>query len=180
LLGRREAFGIVAARCSAAEAAQIKELRDSKAYLEVAADWREFTPKYLQMSHDSADRIIRNLEEFGPTYFEVAQFTRISPATYRAIAPSIDDQGLHHNGEAIKLIPENAQKVASAVAEMRKTITVTAKAVESPDPYLALESACDTFLNSLEMAVESRKKQAQVRCLLWYTRDCLDEIEATM
>src|SRR5689334_11997764 len=151
LLGRREAFAMVAARCSAAEAADLKELRDSKAYLEVSGDWKEFVPKYLKMSYDSANRIIRNLEEFGPAYFDVAQFTRISPQVFRAIAPSIREQTLHHNGQAIALIPENAEKVVAAVNEIRDRTPVTTKKQPPPkvEPYEELEHAWDGLVLKL-------------------------------
>jgi hypothetical protein len=184
LLGRREAFAMVAARCSAAEAADLKELRDSKAYLEVAADWKEFVPKHLKMSYDSANRIIRNLEEFGPVYFDVAQFTRISPEAYRAIAPSISDQGLNSNGEVIALIPENAERVAAAVTEMRKAAPVRAKKKAEPPavkpPFVIANEACEVFLGNLEDAVDDGEDRAQVSNLIAYMRDLLDEIEAKM
>ena len=80
LLGRREAFNLVAARCSAAEAGQLREIRATKNYLD-CGDWEEFCWKHLQMSRENANRIIRLLEELGPQYFELAQLTRISPQT---------------------------------------------------------------------------------------------------
>src|SRR5947207_15266108 len=110
LLGRREAFTIIAARCSAADAANLRQLRDQKNYLD-CKDWDEFCGQHLHMSKDSANRVIRLLETYGPQYFELAQLTRISPETYRAIAPSIKDGVLHKEGEAIALIPENADRV---------------------------------------------------------------------
>ena len=155
LLGQREAFNIIAARCSAADAALLQRMREEKLYLDYAEDWKEFCPAYLHMSHDSANRLIKLLEEFGPAYFEVAQLTRISPATYRAIAPSIDEQGLHHNGEAIALIPENAAKVAAAVADLRKTVTVTATAPDAPpqDPLEPLEQECHELAAKIERTI---------------------------
>lgn len=38
--------------------------------------------------------------------------TRVSPETFRAIAPNIEDGMLHYNGEAIELNTENSRKVA--------------------------------------------------------------------
>src|SRR5690242_13263415 len=89
LLGRREAFSIVAGRCSAADAALLRKFRDEKWYTDYAKDWDEFCTVYLKISRASANRLIAVLDEFGPQYFEVAQLTRISPAIYRLIAPSI-------------------------------------------------------------------------------------------
>ena len=119
LLGRREAFSVMAARCSAADATHLRQIREQKNYLE-CKDWGEFCGKYLHISKDTANRAIRLLEDFGPQYFELAQLTRISAETYRAIAPAIQDGKLHTEGEAIELIPENAEKVAAAVAVLRK------------------------------------------------------------
>lgn len=48
--------------------------------------------------------------------------TRVSPETFRAIAPNIEDGMLHYNGEAIELNTENSRKVAAAVAELRCAI----------------------------------------------------------
>jgi hypothetical protein len=81
-----------------------------------------FLPKYLKMSRVEADRTIKLLEEFGPAYFELSQLTRVSPDTYRAIAPHIENGVLHHNGEAIELNVENSRRVAAAVAEIRGAI----------------------------------------------------------
>ncbi len=36
-----------------------------------AESWLEFCPKYLKISRTEADRTIKLLEEFGPTYFEM-------------------------------------------------------------------------------------------------------------
>jgi hypothetical protein len=72
------------------------------------------------MSKRSANQIIALFDEFGPSYFEVSQVTRISPETYRAIQPAIRDGALHHQGRAIALIEANSQEVAAAVAEIRK------------------------------------------------------------
>jgi hypothetical protein len=81
LLGRREAFSSLAGRCTAAEAAQLREIRERKLYLGRATDWPEFCAQELHMSKDSANRLIRNLEEFGPSYFVLAQLTQVSPTT---------------------------------------------------------------------------------------------------
>jgi hypothetical protein len=120
LLGTRNAFAAVAGRCSAADAECLRRLRDQKLYLGRAATWAEFCPKFLGLSKTRANFIIRNLEEFGPDYFEVVQLTRITPEQYRAIAPAIRDKNIHLNGEAIALIPENSDRVTAAVADLRQ------------------------------------------------------------
>jgi len=121
-LGQTNAFALIAGRCSAAQAEGIRRLREQKLYKRCTEKWEDFCPKYLKMSRVEADRTIRLLEEFGPTYFELSQLTRVSAETYRAIAPHIENGVLHHNGEAIELNVENSRKVAAAVAEMRSAI----------------------------------------------------------
>jgi hypothetical protein len=121
-LGETHAFGVIAGRSAAAQAAVIKRLRDEKKYKKFTPHWKEFCPKFLNMSGTQADKIIRLFDEFGPAYFEIAQLTRISADTYRAIEPSIKEGALHCKGEAIELEPRNAQKVAQAVAELRDAL----------------------------------------------------------
>jgi hypothetical protein len=121
LLGQNQAFALIAGRCSAAQAAAIRRLRNEKLYRSVTTKWGEFCLTRLRMSRRSADQIIALFDEFGPDYFEVAQITRVSPETYRAIQPSIRDGALHHDGHAIALIEANAQQVAAAVAQMRQS-----------------------------------------------------------
>ena len=121
-LGQNHAFGLIAGRCSAAQAEGLRRLREEKLYRRCSEKWDDFCPKYLKMCRAEADRVIRLLEEFGPAYFELSQLTRVSPVTYRAIAPQIENGVLHHNGEAIELNAENSRKVAAAVAEIRNSI----------------------------------------------------------
>jgi len=121
-LGQNHTFGLLAGRCSAAQAQGIRRLREEKQYKRCCEKWEDFCPRYLKMSRGEADRIIRHLEEFGPAYFELSQLIRISVETFRAIAPAVSDGVLLHNGEAIALTAENSQKVAAAVAEMRSAL----------------------------------------------------------
>jgi hypothetical protein len=122
VLGQNHAFGLIAGRCSAAQADAIRHIREEKLFKKCTEKWDDFCPDYLKISRAEADRTIKLLDEFGPVYFEVAQLTRVSAQTFRAIAPAIHDGALHHNGEAIELNPENSRKVAAAVADLRRSI----------------------------------------------------------
>jgi hypothetical protein len=79
-------------------------------------------PHYLNLSRAEADRIIRLLDEFGPSYFELSQSIRISAQTLRAIAPAVSEGVLHHEGEAIPINGDNSRRVAAAVAEIRSAL----------------------------------------------------------
>ena len=131
-LGQNHAFGLVAGRCSAAQAQTLRELREGKKYKRCAEDWRAFCSQHLNMSGCQADKIISLLERFGPGYFELAQLTRISAETYQIVAPAVQDGALHFNGEMIQLDPENARKVAAAVAQLRREAAV--KKPGQPNP----------------------------------------------
>ena len=122
VLGQIRAFGLIAGRCSAAQAEGLRRLREQKLYKRCAETWGSFCTEFLKISRTEADRTIRELEEFGPVFFELSQLTRISPGTYRAIAPAIQNGALHFNGESIALRPENSHKVSAAVAELRRAI----------------------------------------------------------
>ena len=89
LLGRRQAFSTIAARCSAADAGALREIRDQKVYQSLEPTFAEFCSRRIGISATHANRIIRYLNEFGPEYFELAHLTGISLSEYRAIAPAV-------------------------------------------------------------------------------------------
>ena len=154
MLGSRKAFAAVAGRCSAADAECLRRVRDQKLYLSRAETWEEFCPRFLGLSKTHANRIIRHLEEFGPDYFEVAQLTRVTPEQYRAIAPAIRDRNIHLNGQAIALIPENSERVAAAVAELRQAAAPPAGA-SAADRMAALERRFDQLAVDFRELAES-------------------------
>src|ERR1035438_5576470 len=110
-LGQNQAFAAVAGRCSPAQAAGLRRLREERLYKRCTEHWDEFCSTYLKISRAEADRMIRLWDEFGAGYFEVSQLMRISAGTYRAIAPSIKDGVLYTNGEPIELSAENSRRV---------------------------------------------------------------------
>src|SRR6266481_4815627 len=88
-VGRRQAFGLVSSKCSAADAECLKQIRENKSYKSVAAHWEEFCPRYLGLSRSHADKLIQQLDEFGAAYFELSQIVRIPAKAYRAISGAI-------------------------------------------------------------------------------------------
>jgi hypothetical protein len=118
LLGRREAFALVAGRSSAAAAESLRRIRDEKAYKLHYPTWEEFCIKRLGVSRRQIDRTLHLLDEFGPAYFHVAQMTHVSPDEYRAIAPHVSGDGVRLDGAVIALLPENSEQVSAAVAEL--------------------------------------------------------------
>jgi hypothetical protein len=121
-MGRREAFGLVAGRCSAADIETLRQIREQKLYKQLGHSWAECCTLDLHVARRSVDREIGYLEEFGPEFFHVRQMTHISPKDYRAIASYITKEGVHLNGTAVALLPENSPQVSAAVAELLKRI----------------------------------------------------------
>ena len=118
-LGRHQAFGLIANRCSAADAECLKAIRDGGEYKQLGLTWEQFCVKHGGVSRVHAERQIHCLEEFGGNFFRFAEVMPITPATYRLIAGAVSDQGLECNGERIPLVRENHDKVAAAVTAIR-------------------------------------------------------------
>jgi len=170
ILGSRRAFSAVAGRCSAADAACLRRIRDEKLFVSRAETWDEFCPKFLGMSRANANRVIGYLEEFGPDYFELAQVTRISPTEFRAIAGSVRDKAVHWQGEAIALIPENSERIGEAVDALRRTAqTAAPQKVSRAARVAALRRTCERVASEFaELAREpvSRRENPS----LWSVR----------
>jgi hypothetical protein len=112
------------------------------------------------MSRTQADQVIQLLDEFGPGYFELAQLTRVSAETYRAIAPSIEDGVLHSDGDAIELTVENSRKVAATVAEFRRTLPGKKPAPQLPmhERLAELEKRCSAMIAEFEEVSEKERR----------------------
>jgi hypothetical protein len=119
-LGRREAFAQVAGRCSAADAACIRKMREERQYRELGMNWEQFCKRKLGISKRGADLIIAQLNEFGPAYFLLAQVAKVTPEEYRRISGSVRGQALLHAGEEIPIEAENAGRLAVAIEELRR------------------------------------------------------------
>ena len=150
VLGRTQAFGLVAGRCSAAQAACLREIRDQKLYKRRCANWNQFCREHLHMARNQVNHLIDLLNEFGPDYFELSQLTRVSPETYRAILPALHDKSLHVDGEAIALIPANTARISAAVSQLRKAATPPEPQKPSEKERLAaVDRRCSEVLTEL-------------------------------
>ena len=118
-LGRRQAFSLVAGRCSAADAKCLREIRESKKYKLLGLTWEECCKQLVGICRSVANQIIQNLEEFGPDYFVIAQVTGISADEYRRISGSVSHHALLHAGEEIPIELENAPRLVAAVEDLR-------------------------------------------------------------
>jgi len=192
ILGQNQSFAIMAGRCSAAQAEALLRIRESRLYLRCASSWKEFCPQYVHISGTQADRIIRMWQLHGPGIFELKQLIRISPETYNAVEPFIQENALHFNDEAIELDPQNSQKIADAVAELRRTMppAVGRKAKPEPTPLhgatvlerlAALDKQCQAIVSEFQ-SIASLKCKGEDRLRLELTLNCasaaLQQIES--
>ncbi|HUI54629.1 MAG TPA: hypothetical protein VLY04_06635 [Bryobacteraceae bacterium] len=118
-VGRQQAFAVIASKCSAAQAVAIKQLRESRAHEKLGLTWDEFCPKHLGIMRECADRYIRQLEEFGASYFNLSQIARISPDSYRQIADKVQADSIEIEGENIPLTLGNAARIRAGVKRLR-------------------------------------------------------------
>ena len=119
-LGRRQAFSLVAGRCSAADAQCLRELRESRKYKLAGLTWEECCKQRAGIGRSTADEIIRNLDEFGADYFVMTQVTGISAKEYRRIHGSVSHHALLCAGEEIPIAVENAPRLVAAVEALRR------------------------------------------------------------
>ena len=136
MLGQRRAFGLVAGRCSAAQAECLRKVRDEKTYLKFATNWAEFCERQLKIGKRTADRAIALLKKHGTLYFETAALTGITPAEFERIAQAIQRDGIHVGSDVIALIPENAGRAVDAVARLQ----AEAAAAQSAEPAASVEA----------------------------------------
>lgn len=153
-LGRKQAFGLLAGKCSAADAECLKRMRDEKKYRSLGLNWADFCRTHVGVSRAAADKIIRLLEEFGPKYFELSAVVRITPEEYRRIAPSVTDGGVEHRGRLLPIAVDNASELSEAVEELRR---------ESDSPAAPPQTALDRARKAHRAAVESFERAAALR-----------------
>jgi hypothetical protein len=128
-LGRKQAFGLIAGRCSAADAECLRNIRDNKRYRSLRINWKQFCREHIGISRPVVDKIIRQLEEFGPAFFQLAGVMRITEDEYRLIAASVTEEGVLADGERIPIAIENATRLTRAVDALRSRA-----ALPGPEP----------------------------------------------
>ena len=120
-LGRKQAFTLIAGRCSAATVVCLRKIREGKRYRALGLTWEQFCRQRAGVSRAFADKVILQLEQLGPLYFELSSVTRITPDQFRQIAGAVTDEGLSYAGEPIEIVPENAPMLAQAIEILTST-----------------------------------------------------------
>ena len=88
------------------------------------------------------DKIIRQLEEFGPAFLQLSSIMRITADEYRLIAASVDEDGVVYEGEKIAINGENTSRLTQAVNALRSQAAKEA-ASEASLPAPPTEASCE-------------------------------------
>jgi len=134
-LGRRQAFRLIAARCSVADIECLAEIFEKKLYRLLGMTWERFCIECLGITRAWAESLIRRLKQLGPGYFKLNSVIRINPADYRLISGAVTDEGLSYRGEIIPLEPERATELAQALEALRN------ERIPEPEPVDSSERA---------------------------------------
>jgi len=163
--GRRQAFALVAGRCSAADADILAKIREEKLFRSMEPTWDAFCSKRLGMTRGYVDRVIRQYKELGPEFAKLNSFTRIKPSEFRRIAGAITENGLSFGGEVIALAAENAPQLAEAVKALRTDAAAEADSADPAEQAFAkaeksVKAAIAEFqrLHAMPLDVDARNK----------------------
>ncbi|MFB3828931.1 MAG: hypothetical protein ACE15B_19350 [Bryobacteraceae bacterium] len=119
-IGRRQAFGMLAASCSLADAQCLKRIKETGAYKLTGLPWEQFCPAHLGADRKTVERIISSLDQHGADYFTLRSIVRVSPQTYGLIASAVTESAIEFDGEKIPITKANAERISQAVAALRK------------------------------------------------------------
>ena len=165
-LGRHQALGMVANRCSAADAECLRSIRRSGQYKKLGMTWERFCSERAGISRAHADRLIRQLEEFGANYFRLAEMMDISPQTYRLIAGSVDDAGIQVGGETVAICADNRDKIATAVESARERAKSKPDQADRLSKVSTLRKLLADFVDAAEAAGRTAEERADLILLL--------------
>ena len=176
-LGQVQAFRTVAKHCTAAAARQLQQIRNERSYEALGLSWEQFCVRHAGISRAYADKLIRRLEEFGEPYFQLRGIARVSPESYRQLAPAVSAESIEVGGEAIPLTPENAPRIRKALDTLRQELR-RAQQTE-PDPEFTMVKirldACFEQMSQLTRNPDAGTRAA-LRGLVHYSIEKLTRI----
>ena len=90
-VGRKQAFALVAGRCSAADAEILFEIREKKLFRTIEPTWEDFCLKRLGMTRSYVDRVMR--QRSMPSFHQnLTTTSRLQPTTSRNLATGEETQ----------------------------------------------------------------------------------------
>jgi hypothetical protein len=185
-LGRKQAFTLIAGRCSAAGVVCLRKIREGKRYRALGLTWEEFCRRRAGISRAFADKLIQQLDQLGPLYFELSSVTRITPDRFRRIADSVTDEGLSYAGENIEIIPENAPLLAQAIEVLTSgadSELIPSEAETAAQTLARAERSLRSAIADLERLAAMRLDtgdQQRLSTALFAARDTLERISLSV
>ena len=177
-LGRHQAFGLIASKCSAADAACLREIRDNKHYRVLGLSWEDFCSRHAGVDHRTADRIVERLDEFGEAYFNLSQLMPLQPSGYRELASSVTGNTLELDGRKIPITPDHAQQIIDAVRELRSRLD--REQSKSRLPFSALQNRLDLCHSELAGAIRRGVGKTEGSILIAVLTDATTRFEEAM
>ena len=133
MMGRREAFSLVAGRCSAADVESLRRIKEGKLYEPLGCTWAEFCLRHLNVSRRKVDLEIGYLKHHGPEFFTLRQLAHISVREYAQIAGHVSEAGVHVDDAVVPLLPENREQLTGALKTLLERIGSAAPALAPPE-----------------------------------------------
>jgi hypothetical protein len=152
-IGREQAFNALAHHCSAARVACLKQVRDTESYKSLSLTWEQFCPEHAGISRVHADRLIRQLAEFGAPFFQLTDIVPVSPAAYREIEPAIVDGTIEFQGEQIPITRENAAKIKAAVNLLRHQVDRLKDQPVTPPTIISAQIRFDVCFHEIAILI---------------------------
>jgi len=174
-IGRHQAFGLIANKCSAADAACLREIRDNKHYRALGLTWEEFCSRHTGIDRRTADRIVERLEEFGEAYFNLSQLIPIHPSGFRELASSVSGNTIELDGRMIPITPDHAPQIIEAVRELRSRLD--REQSKARVPFSALQNRLDLCHSELAGAIRRGVGKSEGSILIALLTDAISRFE---
>ena len=174
-IGRHQAFGLIANKCSAADAACLREIRDNKHYRALGLTWEEFCSRHTGIDRRTADRIVERLAEFGEAYFNLSQLIPIHPSGFRELASSVSGNTIELDGRKIPITPEHAPQIIEAVRELRSRLD--REQSKARVPFSALQNRLDLCHSELAGAIRRGVGKSEGSILIAVLTDAISRFE---
>ena len=181
-IGRGQAFGVVANGCTAAQAECLRQISESGTYKQTGLSWDDFCHKYVGLSRPRVDALIKNLEEFGKTFFDLSNIVRISPEAYRRVATKIEGQSIKLGAELVPIVPENAARIRNAINHLRTAVREAEHEAHADKAnmnllYMQLESCFQRMYDLAADPLLTKSDQASLEQILEHFQGQAERVE---
>jgi hypothetical protein len=158
-LGRRDAFALIAGRCSAADVECLREIRNNKLYVKPGhRSWDEFCRLQLKTSRRKIDTAIGQLDKYGRPFFHAIQALRLTEAEFCAIQEYVREEGVMLEGQLVPWTPENGARITEGLTKLRAIAAPKGKRCDGFEALLKRFDALNQQLEKLPERLEDRQR----------------------